>query len=215
MNRRSLLAGISFALASANLRAASAQAPAPYTLVILGDSITAGFGLSRAQAYPTQLEQQLRGQGYAVRILNAGVSGDTIAAGLARADWSVPKSAQGVLVALGGNDLLQGLDPAASRRALEQLLSRLQARKLDLAIAGMRAGGNWGRAYAQAFDAMFPQLAQRFAAPLYPFLLDGVALQPKLNQGDGIHPNAAGAKLLAERLAPFVVKAFPLPRAAG
>jgi acyl-CoA thioesterase-1 len=188
------------------------SAAASYSLVVLGDSITAGFGLTRADAYPTVLEKLLRAQGYDVRLINAGVSGDTIAAGLARADWSVPKWANGVLVALGGNDLLQGLDPAASRRALEQILVKLQARKLDLGLAGMRAGGNWGAGYAKAFDAMYPELAKRFNAPLYPFLLEGVALEQRLNQADGIHPNTAGARLLAERLAPFVAKAFPLPR---
>jgi len=187
----------------------------PYTLVILGDSLTAGLGLPRSQSFPSRLEALLRGQGYGVRILNAGVSGDTVAAGLARLDWSVPNTANGVLVALGANDMLQGLDPVAARRDLGAILQRLQARGLDLAIAGMRAGSNWGEAYARAYDALFPELAKRYDAPLYPFLLEGVAFDPALNQADGVHPNAAGAVRIAERLAPFVARAFPLPKVAA
>lgn len=185
----------------------------PYTLVILGDSLAAGFGLPRSQAFPTQLEALLRAQGYQVRILNAGVSGDTLAAGLARLDWSVPETADGVLVALGGNDMLQGIEPAAARKSLDSILTRLQARKLDVALAGMRAGSNWGDAYVRAFDGMFPALAKQHGVPFYPFLLEGVAFDPALNQADGIHPNAMGAKRIADRLAAFAAKAFPLPKA--
>lgn len=189
-----------------------AQAQPPYTLVILGDSLTAGLGLPKAQAFPSVLEGLLQQQGYQVRIRNAGVSGDTVAAGLARLDWSVAKDANGVLVALGANDMLQGIDPAATRRDLSAILARLRARKLDVALAGMRAGVNWGDGYARAFDGLFPALARQYEAPLYPFLLEGVALDPALNQADGLHPNAEGAKRVAMRLAPFVAKAFPLPK---
>lgn len=184
------------------------------SIVVLGDSLTAGFGLRSDQAFPARLEARLKAQGYGVRIQNAGVSGDTTAGGLARLDFSVPRTAQGVLVALGGNDMLQGLPAAAAQRNLDQILTRLKARGQRVALSGMRAPANWGAAYQTAFDALYPALARKHGAPLDPFLLEGVALDPRFNQQDGIHPNAVGADRIAARLAPFIVRAFGLRRAA-
>lgn len=205
LTRRLALLALSAALASPAL----AQAK-PVSLVILGDSITAGFGLPKAQAFPSVLEALLRKRGIDIRLVNAGVSGDTLSGGLARLDWSVPKTADGVLIALGGNDMLSATDPKISRAALEKILLMLRARGQKAAVLGMRAGANWGGDYAKRFDALFPDLAKQFAVPLYPFLLEGVALDARLNQSDGIHPNADGAKLIAGRLVPFVTKAFAL-----
>lgn len=212
LTRRSALIAMSAALGTRLIPNAQAQPqPAkPASLVILGDSITAGYGLPRAQAYPAVLEGLLRKQRLDVRLINAGVSGDTLSGGLARLDWSVPKTATGVLIALGGNDMLSATDPAISRAALDKILSKLRDRGQKAAILGMRAGANWGSDFARRFDAIFPDLARQYKLPLYPFLLEGVALDARLNQDDGIHPNAAGAKLIAERLAPFVIKAFGL-----
>lgn len=211
LTRRLALLSISAAL----IPNAWAQAK-PVSLVVLGDSITAGFGLPKAQAFPAVLEANLRKRGIDVRIANAGVSGDTLSGGAARLDWSVPKTADGVLIALGGNDMLSATDPAISRAALEKILAAIRKRGQKAAVLGMRAGANWGGDYARRFDAIFPELARQYGSPLYPFLLEGVALDAKLNQSDGIHPNAEGAKLIASRLAPFVTKAFNLqPSLAG
>jgi acyl-CoA thioesterase-1 len=206
--RRALL----FAPALLAPQAAGAQA-APQ-IVILGDSLTAGLGLRADQAFPARLDARLKAQGIGVRIQNAGVSGDTTASGLARLDFSVPRTAQGVLVALGANDMLQGLPAAAAQRNLDTILARLKARGQRVALSGMRAPANWGAAYQRSFDAIFPALARKHGVALDPFLLEGVALDPRLNQADGIHPNAAGAERIAARLAPFVVRAFGLRRAA-
>jgi acyl-CoA thioesterase-1 len=192
-------------------QAAAAQTT---SIVVLGDSLTAGFGLRADQAFPARLEARLKAQGYGVRIQNAGVSGDTTAGGLARLDFSVPRTAQGVLVALGGNDMLQGLPVAAAQRNLDQILTRLKARGQRVALSGMRAPANWGAAYQKSFDAIYPALARKHGAPLDPFLLEGIALDARLNQQDGIHPNAVGADRIAARLAPFIVRAFALRRAA-
>jgi len=210
MHRRHFVAG---ALATA-AAAGVAQAQTSFALVTLGDSLTAGLGLAKAQAYPSVLEGLLQSRGYAVRVVNAGVSGDTVAAGLARVEWSVPKTANGVLVALGANDMLQGIEPARTRADLDALLGKLKQRNQKIAIAGIQAGLNWGPDYERDFNRIFPELAKKYSAPLYPFLLKDVALVTALNQPDMIHPNAAGARRIAENLAPFVAKAFPLPKAA-
>ncbi len=190
----------------------SPGAAAQTMLVMLGDSVTAGYGLATRDAIPTRLEARLRAAGYDVRVINAGVSGDTTAGGLARLDWSVPRTADGVIVALGANDMLQGQPIATTRGNLSEILRRLRARGQMTALAGMRANPGLGRAYQTAFDGLFASLAKAHGAPLYPFLLDGVALDPRLNQADGIHPNAAGAEIVAARLAPFAVRAFALKK---
>ena len=182
----------------------AAAADSPARVAILGDSLTAGYGLPAAEAFPARLETELRGRGLAVEILNAGVSGDTTAGGLARLDWALADAPDALIVALGGNDALRGLDPAAMEANLTAIVERAQAAGAKVMLAGMRAPPNLGRDYEAAFNAVFPRVAARRGAALYPFLLDGVAADPALNQPDGIHPSAAGAAVMARRMAPAV-----------
>jgi len=175
-------------------------------VVALGDSLTAGLGLAAGDALPAVLQHLLKEKGYAVTIQNAGVSGDTIAGGLARLDWAVPDNTDAVIVALGANDMLGGLDVQRARSNLEEIVQRLKARHIPVLIAGMRASRTLGDDYANAFDRIFPELAEKYDLVLYPFLLDGVALDSKLNQADGIHPTAEGVRRIADRMLPFVEK---------
>jgi len=176
----------------------------PITIVALGDSLTAGYGLPAGDAFPVKLEHALATKGSDVKIVNAGVSGDTVSGGLARLDWSVPDGTDGVILELGANDALRGIDPAVTRRALDALLLRLKQRKIPVLLCGMLAPPNLGADYGQAFDAIFPDLASRYGAILYPFFLAGVATDPKLNQPDGLHPTAAGVDIIVSRLLPDV-----------
>jgi acyl-CoA thioesterase I len=176
----------------------------PITLVALGDSLTAGYQLPAADSYPAQLEKALRAKGYAVTIVNAGVSGDTTAAGLERLNWAVPADADAVIVALGANDMLRGQDPARARDNLDRILAAVKAQKQDILVAGMLAQPGLPPDYRAAFDRMFPDLAAKHGAVLYPFFLDGIALQPKLNLADGLHPNAAGVAVMVEKSLPKV-----------
>jgi acyl-CoA thioesterase-1 len=196
--RRALLA----LAALCALPGATRAAATPLRIVMLGDSLTAGLGLPARDAIPAKLQALLVARGHDVVIVNAGVSGDTVAQGLARLDWALGDRPDAVIVALGANDMLRGIDPAATRAGLDALLGRIRARGLPMLVCGMMAGRNLGPAYAAAFDPIFPDLAARYDALLYPFLLDGVALDPALNQRDGIHPNPAGAAIVAERLVP-------------
>jgi acyl-CoA thioesterase-1 len=180
---------------------ARAQGRSP-RVVMLGDSITAGFGLRPGEALPDRLQAALRARGRAATIENAGVSGDTASGGRDRLDWAVGDGADAVIVALGGNDMLRGIDPAVTERALDDILSRLAARRVPTLLAGMRASRSLGEAYVAAFEGLYPRLAARHGAALYPFLLDGVAGEPRLNQPDGIHPNTAGVAVIVERLLP-------------
>lgn len=189
-------------------------AGAPIKLVMLGDSLTAGLGLARSQSIPVRLETALAAQGISVRVVNAGASGETSADVRARTPFSVPDDTHGALIAVGGNDMLQGLPPRDLAVNLRAMIEQLRQRRVRVALAGMRASANLGAAYRREFDAVFPTVARALGAPLYPFLLDGVALNPALNQQDGIHPNAAGADIIARRLAPFAISAFGL-RAQG
>lgn len=190
--------------------AARAQNARRFNLVILGDSLTAGYGLQRSEAFPSRLQVLLAEAGYAVRIINAGVSGDTTAGARARFDYAVPQGTNGVLIAIGGNDLLQGLPVAQARANIDAMIRAGQANGARVAISGMRAPSNWGASYRRAFDAMYPALAQTHRVPLDPFLLEGVALDRRFNQPDGIHPNAAGALRIATRLVPFIARAYGL-----
>ena len=183
--------------------AAAAEAP---RIAILGDSIAAGYGLAAEDAFPARLEAALRALGVAAEVSNAGVSGDTTAGGLARVDWLLADSPGAVVVALGGNDALRGLAPEAVEANLAAIVEKLRAGGARVMLAGMLAPRNLGEAYAREFDAVFPRVARRYGAAFYPFLLDGVAADPALNQPDGIHPNAAGAALIAERMAPVVAE---------
>jgi len=177
---------------------------APVTLLALGDSLTAGLGLETPEAFPARLEAALKAKGLDVRIVNAGVSGDTAAAGLARLDWALSDDVGGLIVELGANDALRGLDPAQTEAALDAILAKAAARKLPVLVVGMQAPPNLGPDYAAAFDAIYPRLAKKHGAILYPFFLDGVAAQPSLNQADGIHPNGKGVDIIVERIMPSV-----------
>ncbi len=187
------------------LTLASAQTAAAQTVIaILGDSLVAGFGLAADDAFPARLEAALRETGEDVRVINAGVSGDTSAGGLARLDWVLGDNPDIVLVELGSNDSLRGLDPAATFDNLDAIVTRLKARDVTVLLAGMMAPRNLGREYVAAFDAIYPRLAGKHAVALYPFFLDGVALDPALNQADLIHPNEEGVGVIVEKILPSV-----------
>ena len=196
---RAALFGLALVLAASPARAAD-----ELVLVALGDSLTAGFGLDDKNAFPTKLEEALRARGNKVRIVNAGVSGDTTSAGLARLDWAIPDDADAVIVELGANDALRGQDPEKAYAALDQILVKLKAKHVAVMLTGMEAPRNMGPEYVQAFNAIYPRLAKKHGVPLYPFLLDGVATQASLNQSDGIHPNAEGVDVIVERILPSV-----------
>ena len=173
-------------------------------IVALGDSLTAGLGLAEPDAFPAKLQQALVAKGMAVSISNAGVSGDTMAGGLARLDWSVPAGTDAVILELGANDALRGIDPAVTRRALDGILRGLAQRNIPVLLCGMLAPPNLGADYAHAFDAIFPDLAKTYGVVFYPFFLDGVAADPKLNQHDGLHPTAAGVDVIVAKILPAV-----------
>jgi acyl-CoA thioesterase-1 len=184
------------------------QGARPRVITMLGDSITAGYGLPASAALPNQLRLQLQKLGVTAQVRAAGVSGDTTAGGLARVDFSVRKDTDLVIVALGANDLLQGQDPRRTRANLDAILKRLKARKVGVVLAGIAAPVEIGGGYARDFNAIWPALARAHGVPLYPNLIDGVARNPSLNQPDGIHPNARGAAIIAARLAPVVARAL-------
>jgi len=173
-------------------------------LVALGDSLTAGLGVAADEAYPARLETRLRREGFDYRVVNAGVSGDTAAAGLRRLDWVLRAAPEVVIVALGANDGLRGQDPRATRESLERIVARLRGAGARVLLAGMRVPPNYGPEFSRAFAGVFPEVARRHAVALMPFLLDGVAADPRLNQADGIHPNAAGHQVIADRLWPYL-----------
>ncbi len=180
------------------------MADSAITIVAFGDSLTAGYGLADADSFPVKLEAALRGRGHDVTIINAGVSGDTIEEGLARLDWSVPENANAVIVELGANNAMRGMDPSAAGEALDKLVGRLRDRRLEVLITGMEASRSLGQAYVETFGTMFPKAAGKHGALLYDFFLDGVALDPTLNQPDGIHPNAKGVDVIVERILPKI-----------
>lgn len=173
-------------------------------IVVLGDSLVAGYALPAAAAFPAVLERRLRAEGLVVTIINAGVSGDTASGGLARLDWTLADGADGVILELGANDMLRGIDPEVTKAALDSILARLKARKIKVMIAGMLAGPNLGRDYKARFDAMYHELAAKYEVPVYPFFLDGVADDKSLKLADGLHPNAAGVERMVERILPSV-----------
>jgi acyl-CoA thioesterase I len=182
--------------------AVSAADNRPVRIVVLGDSLSAGFGLGAQDALPAKLEKALNAKGLNVIIQNAGVSGDTAAGGLSRLDWSVGDGIDAVIVELGANDALRGADPKQTRATLDTILSKLKARKIPVLLAGMLAPRNLGPDYVTAFDAIYPELAARHDAILYPFILEGVAGNSALNQGDGLHPTAAGVDVMVQGLLP-------------
>jgi acyl-CoA thioesterase-1 len=196
-----LLAAIWFA----SLGAFAAQAQdAAVRVAVFGDSLAAGFGLPEAQAFPTRLEATLKDRGHKVRIINAGVSGDTSAGGKSRLDWTLSDKPQIIIIELGANDALRGMDPAQTEANLDDIIGRAKASGAKVLLAGMLAPPNWGRAYQQQFDGIYPRLAKKHDVPLYPFFLEGVAMDPKLNQQDGIHPSAAGVEIIVQKILPSV-----------
>lgn len=210
LSRRSLMAAA--ALTAVPFRALAARGQ---VITILGDSITAGLGLPGGDALPNQLHLALEKLGLPNIVRGAGVSGDTTAAGLGRMSFSIRPDASVVVIALGGNDLLQGLDPKATRANLDEIITRLQARNKAVVLAGIKAPAEIGRGYAADFNAIFSSLAAAHRVALYPDLLAGVARNPALNQGDGIHPNAKGVRIIAGRLAPVVAKVLKQQAARG
>ena len=167
-------------------------------IVAFGDSLMAGYQLPTQDAFPVQLERALRAKGIAVEVANAGVSGDTSSGGLARLDWSVPDGTDAVILELGANDMLRAVDPKVTREALTEIVRRLKARRIAVLLCGMQAARNLGPDYARAFDPIYPDLAAANGLVFYPFFLDGVIGDTKLNQSDGLHPTAAGvAKIVA------------------
>lgn len=201
-------------LAASGLQANRAAAATP-VIVAFGDSLTAGLGLPEKDSFPAQLERALKARGQEVKVVNAGVSGDTAAAGLARLDWAMPDDASAVIVELGANDALQGLDPAATKATLEKIITELKARGLPILLAGMEAPRNLGQDYVDQFRALYADLAQRYDLILYPFFLDGVALDDNYTLGDGLHPNAEGVARIVDGILPKVeellAKAKPQP----
>ena len=176
----------------------------PVKMVVLGDSLSAGLGLSGPAAFPARLQKVLKDKGIEVDMINAGVSGDTASGGRDRLDWSVPAGTEAVIVALGANDALRGTDPAVTRAALTDIVSRLKARRIAVMLCGMLAPPNYGQDYAARFNTIYPDLAKKFDVPLYPFFLTGVAANPRLNQADGIHPTAEGVDIIVANILPTV-----------
>jgi acyl-CoA thioesterase-1 len=176
----------------------------PVKIVVLGDSLSAGFGLPADAAFPARLAQALEAKGVAANVANAGVSGDTASGGLGRLDWSVPEGTEAVILELGANDALRGIDPKVTKTALDTILNKLKARHIAVLFAGMKAPRNMGSDYVKSFDAIYPALASTHPVVFYPFFLDGVASDPKLNQADGLHPTGAGVDVIVTRILPQV-----------
>ena len=196
------------ALALSVVAPSAALSEGPVRLLAFGDSLISGYGLPREESFTTQLERALIEQGVAVTVVNAGVSGDTSADGRARLDWTLAGGADGgpdaVIVELGANDALRGIDPRVTYANLDAILAEIRRRELPVLLAGMRAPPNMGREYAETFDGIYARLAEKHGIALYPFFLDGVAADPDLNQDDGIHPNAAGVTVIVKNMAPAV-----------
>ena len=176
----------------------------PVKMVVLGDSLSAGLGLSASAAFPARLQKALDARGVRVDMINAGVSGDTASGGRDRLDWSVPDGTEAVILELGANDALRGTDPAVTRTALTDILTRLKARNIAVLLCGMVAPPNYGREYSTRFNAIYPELARSLGVTLYPFFLQGVAANASLNQADGLHPTAEGVDVIVNNILPSV-----------
>jgi acyl-CoA thioesterase I len=193
------------ALMTGQAALAQGQPPAkPIKMVVLGDSLSAGLGLSASASFPERLQKALKGKGIDVDMTNAGVSGDTSSGGRDRLDWSVPDGTQAVILELGANDALRGIDPKLTRAALSEILTRLKERNIPVLMCGMVAPPNYGSDYAAAFNAIYPDLAKSFDVPLYPFFLEGVAADATLNQADGMHPTPEGVDVIVSNILPSV-----------
>jgi acyl-CoA thioesterase I len=203
--------GMAQRLGAAALVVAGTLLPLPVaasepTILAFGDSLTAGLGLPADEAFPARLQTKLRAEGVNARVIDAGVSGDTTTGGLARLDWVLGDKPELVILELGANDALRGIDPKIVRANLEAMIVRIKASGAALLLAGMRAPANWGADYQQRFDRIYPDLAQEHRVSLYPFFLEGVAMNPELNQPDGKHPNARGEGIVVDRIAPYVAR---------
>jgi acyl-CoA thioesterase I len=197
------------ALAAAGLCLMISSTPSRAHIPVIldfGDSLSAGYGLAPEQAFPAKLEAALLQQGIEVRVVNGGISGDTTAGGLARLDWALADKPDLVILELGANDALRGIDPVTVRDNLDKMMGKIEASGTKMLLIGMLAPPNWGVEYENAFDRIFPELAKVHDVPLYPFFLEGVAMKPELNQPDGLHPNERGVAVLVDRLAPVVAR---------
>ena len=190
------------------LNTAALAAPNQPRILALGDSLTAGYGLSQSDSFPAQLTRKLQGAKVAATIVNAGVSGDTTSGALQRLDWLMDGPYDLAIVELGANDALRAVDPALTRKNLDHIVTKLKALGIPVLLAGMKAPRNLGPDYARRFDQIFPDLAQKHDLHFYPFFLDGIAANPAFNLEDGMHPNAKGVAIIAERMLPFVLKAL-------
>ena len=195
---------VAFGVLAAWLVLVPAPARADPVIVALGDSLTAGLGVAADETYPARLQARLVREGYAYRVVNAGVTGDTTAGGLRRVDWVLRAGPEIVIVALGANDGLRGQSPKAMRANLDEIVARLSAAGARILLAGMRLPPNYGAEFTRQFAAVFPAVAQHARIAFMPFLLDGVAADPRLNQPDGLHPTAAGYQVIADRLWPYL-----------
>jgi acyl-CoA thioesterase-1 len=193
--------------------AGTAASERPVKVVALGDSLMAGYQIAANAAFPARLQIALKAKGFNVEIANAGVSGDTASGGLARLDWSVPDGTDAVIVELGANDMLRGIDPKVTRAALDKIVTRLKQRGIAVLLCGMRAAPNYGPEYEKAFNAIYPELASTHGVVFYPFFLNGIATEAKLNQHDGIHPTAAGVEMIVTRIMPKVEELIARVRA--
>lgn len=201
IDRLSLVAAALFlAVSFAESRADSSET----VIVALGDSLTAGYGLPQEKSFPAQLEAALKERGHNVRVVNAGVSGDTASAGLQRLDWAVPDDADAVIVELGANDALQGLPPEGTKAALAEIIERIQRKNVPVLLAGMEAPRNLGKEYVESFGAIYPDLAAQYGVILYPFFLEGAALNDDLMLQDGLHPNGEGVAVIVNAIMPKV-----------
>ncbi|HTV89481.1 MAG TPA: arylesterase [Stellaceae bacterium] len=199
-----LLAGLGLMWASGHGPAAAAvRVP---VILAFGDSLTAGLGLPQNEAFPAQLQARLAALGVTARVVNAGISGDTTADGRARLDWALADKPDLVILELGANDMLRGIDPQLTRGNLAAMIAEIRKSGAKVLLAGMKAAPNWGARYQKSFDRIYPELAQEDHVALYPFFLDGVAMDPALNQADGLHPTAKGVAVVADRIAPYVVR---------
>ena len=200
-----LVLGVALMTAATALAQTQTAAEAkPIKMVVLGDSLSAGLGLSASAAFPQRLQKSLKSKGMTVDMINAGVSGDTSSGGRDRLDWSVPEGTEAVIVELGANDALRGTDPAVTRAALADILTRLKARGVAVLLCGMVAPPNYGSDYSARFNAIYPDLARSFGVPLYPFFLEGIAGDARLNQADGMHPTAEGVDVIVKNILPTV-----------
>ena len=208
------------ALAGAvNLFTAAAEATKPLHIVAFGDSLSAGYGLRPKDAFPAQLQKQLKAGGHNVVVTNGSVSGDTTADGLQRLEWAVPDGTDAVILELGGNDALRGIEPKQTRANLEKIIASLKKRNIPILLAGMMSPANWGDHYSDEFDAIFPDLAREHALVFYPFFLEGVVFDPKLNLDDGMHPSGKGIAEIVKRIMPsveaLIARTSPQQRAAA